>query len=153
MNGPLDITRHRRVINDPNATIAAKIAVAAELWELINLATATLEPFKAEVRSIATPMGQPTVTLNGDGMTQCRVVLPGPTLKLNEGLDETQERLTLGEWFSPIYEVRLQLRSPNPNQFTTFPPWVGAHMATITTLTPSTPRVSLRHLLGVEEIR
>ena len=39
---PPNIDQERRVINDPNAPLSAKIAAAAVLWELINSATKAL---------------------------------------------------------------------------------------------------------------
>lgn len=150
---PPNIDHERRIINDPNAPLPAKIAAAAVLWELIDSASKALEPFKTEVRAVALVSRAPVVTLNGDGMSQCKVVFPGPTLKLNDGVTEEGERAVLGELFPALYEVRLQLRNNNPDFVASFPPNVSKHIATVTTLIPSTPRVSLRSLSGVEEIK
>ncbi len=150
---PPNIDQERRVINDPNAPLPAKIAAAAVLWELIELATKALEPFKNEVRAVAVATGQPVVTLNGNGMSQCKVVLPGPSLRLNDGVTEEGELTALGDLFPVIYETKLTLRNASPAFIAPFPPNIINHIATVTTLVPSTPRVSLRSLSGVEEVK
>lgn len=150
---PPNIDQQRRVINDPDAPLPAKIAAAAELWELIDSATKALEPFKAEVRAAAVATGQPVVSFNGTGMTQCKVVLPGPTLRLNDNFVEEAARKALGSFFDNLFEVRAHLGVTDPTYVATFPPNVTTYMAKITTLVPSTPRVSLRALSGVEEVQ
>lgn len=150
---PPNIDQQRRVINDPNAPLSSKIAAAAELWELIDSATKALEPFKNEVRAVALATGQPVVTLNGIGMSQCKVVLPGPTLRLNDGVTAYDELTALGDMFPVIYETKLMLRNASPAFIASFPPDITTHIASVTTLVPSTPRVSLRSLSGVEEIK
>lgn len=147
------IDRERRVINDPNAPLPTKIAAAAVLWALIDDAKDVLEAFKASVRTVAVATGQTTVTLNGDGMSQCKVVLPGPSLKLNEDFREVTSRNVLGHYFDVLFETKVQLRNGDPSFIATFPAIVTNHMATVTTLVPSTPRVSLKSLAGVEEVK
>lgn len=150
---PANIDQERRVINDPNAPLPAKIAAAAVLWELIDSATKALEPFKAEVRVAAQASRGPVVTFNGDGMSQCKVVLPGPTLRLTEDFNEDAARKALGPFYDSLFETKVQLRNPDPTHIASFPPNVTSYIATVTTLVPSTPRVSLRSLSGVEEVK
>lgn len=150
---PPNIDQERRVINDPNAPLPAKIAAAAVLWELIDAATKALEPFKTEVRAAAGAMGQPVVSFNGTGMSQCKVVLPGPTLRLTEEFNEETARRILGGHFDSLFETKVQLRNNDPAYIATFPPNVTNYIANVTTLTPSTPRVSLRSLSGVDEVK
>ena len=148
-----NIDEQVRTIHDPQAPTSAKIAAAAVLWNLIEQANAAMEFFKAGLRPIAVATGKPVVTLNGDGMSQCKVVLPGPTLRLNSDLTVEGERAALGDLFNTLYEVRLVLRDATAEFIGTFPPHVRQHFTTVATLVPSTPRVSLRALPGVEEIR
>lgn len=150
---PPNIDQQRRVINDPNAPLPAKIAAAAELWELIDSATKALEPFKTEVRAAAVAHGQPVVSFNGTGMSQCKVVLPGPTLRLTDDFNVDAARKALGSSFDNLFETKVQLRSVDPTYVASFPPYIALYMASVTTLVPSTPRVSLRSLSGVEEIK
>ena len=141
-----------QVINDSAATLAAKIAAAATLWNLIEVCEAALKPFKDEVRLVAQQDGKPSVTFNGDGMTQCKVVLPGPTLKLKDGLSVEGERNALGELFNTVYEVKIALRNASPAFIATFPHFVQAHIGSVATVVASTPRVSLKILPGVVEV-
>ena len=141
-----------QVINDSAATLAAKIAAAATLWNLIEVCEAALKPFKDEVRLVAQQDGKPSVTFNGDGMTQCKVVLPGPTLKLKDGLSVEGERNALGELFNTVYEVKIALRNASPAFIATFPHFVQAHIGAVATVVASTPRVSLKILPGVVEV-
>jgi hypothetical protein len=150
---PPNIDPERRVINDPNAPISDKIAAAAVLWELIDAATKALEPFKAEVRAVAVSSGQPVVTLNGTGMSQCKVVVPGPTLRLTEEFSVDGARRATGSFFDNIFDTKVTLRNPDPSYIATFPANVTVYVTNVTTLVPSTPRVSLRSLSGVEEIK
>lgn len=150
---PPNIDQERRVINDPNAPLPAKIAAAAVLWELIDAATKALEPFKTEVRAAAVAMGQPVVSFNGHGMSQCKVVLPGPTLRLTDDFNVDAARKGVGLFFDNLFETKVQLRNNDPAYIATFPPNVTNYMASVTSLVPSTPRVSLRSLSGVEEIK
>lgn len=148
-----NIDQETRVINDPSAPLPDKIAAAAVLWDFIDRSTKVLERFKAEVRVAAAESKLPVVTLNGTGMSQCKVVFPGPTLKLNDPFDAAAARRVLGPFFDPIFETHVTLRSNDPNTITPFPPNVAVYMAGVTTLVPSTPRVSLKMLPGVEEVR
>jgi hypothetical protein len=150
---PPNIENERRVINDPNAPLPAKIAAAAVLWELIDAATKALEPFKTEVRAAAVATGQPVVSFNGTGMSQCKVVLPGPTLRLTDDFDPDEARKAVGFFFDNLFETRINLRNTDPAYTATFPPNITNYIAKVTTLIPSTPRVSLRSLSGVEEIK
>ena len=149
----IDISTQTAIINDPAATIAAKISAASTLWTLIERCETALEPFKREVRAIAVAGGTGTVLLDGEGLTQCKVVVPTPSLKLNEGLTVEGERAALGDLFSTVYEVRLALRKPDPRFIATFPPPVQQHVASVTTLVENTPRVSLKALPGVEPVK
>lgn len=147
------IARETAVLNDPSATLPSKIAAAAILWELIEECQRALEPFKQEVRAVAVADGRPTVTLDGAGLSQCKVVVPGPSLRLREGLSVEGERAALGELFDLVYEVKLNLRSTSPTAVATYPASVQAHLATVASLVPNTPRVSLKTLTGVEEVK
>lgn len=149
----IDISTQTAIINDANATLAAKIAAAAELWTLIERCESALEPFKREVRDVAVKGGTGTVTFDGDGLTQCKVVVPTPSLKLNDGLTVDGERAALGDLFNAVYEVRLALRKPDPRFIATFPPAVQGHIASVTTLVENTPRVSLKSLPGVTPVK
>lgn len=141
-----------QVINDSAATLAAKIAAAATLWNLIEECEAAIKPFKDEVRLVAQQEGKPSVTFNGDGMTQCKVVLPGPTIKLKDGLSVEGERQALGELFNAVYEVKLSLRNASAAFIATLPLSVQTHLGYVATLVNSTPRVSLKSLPGVVEV-
>jgi hypothetical protein len=141
-----------QVINNPAATLAAKIAAAATLWNLIEQCESALKPFKDEVRVVAQQDGRSSVTLNGDGMTQCKVVLPGPTVKLKDGLSVEGERGALGELFHTVYDVKLSLRNTSPTFIATLPHFVQAHLGSVATVIASTPRVSLKILPGVTDI-
>lgn len=147
------IAQETAVLTDPNAPLPAKIAAAAILWELIDECQKALEPFKQEVRAVALADGRTTVTLDGEGMSQCKVVVPGPSLRLQEGVTEASERAALGELFGTAYEVKLALRNTSPAFAATLPPAVQTHLATVTTLVANTPRVSLRTLPGVEQVK
>jgi hypothetical protein len=149
----LDITAQTATINDPSAPMPAKIAAAAILWETIEQCEKVLETFKRDVRAVAVATGRPTVTLDGEGMSQCKVIVPGPSLRLREGTTEAGEREALGELFGTVYEVKLCLRSTSPMALSHLPPAVQAHLATVTDLVANTPRVSLKVLPGVEEVR
>jgi len=150
---PPNIDQERRVINDPNATFASKVAAAATLWELVESATKALNPFKTEVRALAVATGLPVASFNGEGMSQCRVVLPGPTLRLTEGFNPDDARKALGPLFDTLFETKVQLRHADPGFVATLPPNITTYMASVTELVPSTPRVSLRSLSGVEEVK
>jgi hypothetical protein len=154
-----NIDRELRVLTDPKSPTGAKIAAAATLWHIIEVATKALEPFKAEIRDIAAKdpslphgKGTPSVTINGDGMAQVKVVFPGEHLKLLEGLQYATEREALKEYFDPLYKVRLELRNTSPNYLQGFPLDVRTHMAKVTAIVQQTPRVSLKSLQGVEEV-
>ena len=150
---PPNIDEQQRVINDPNAPLPAKIAAAAILWDLIDRATKVLEPFKAEVRAVAVATGQPVVSLNGTGMSQCKVVLPGPTLRLTDEFNVDAARKAVGGFYDNLFDTKVQLHNPDPSYVATFPTNVVVYINNVTTLVPSTPRVSLRSLSGVEEIK
>jgi len=149
----LDITAQTATINDPSAPMPAKIAAAAILWETIEQCEKVLETFKRDVRAVAVATGRPTVTLDGAGLSQCKVVVPGPSLRLREGLSVEGQRAALGELFDLVYEVKLNLRSTSPTAVATYPASVQAHLATVASLVPNTPRVSLKTLTGVEEVK
>lgn len=136
-----------------DAPMATKIAAAARLWHLSEDIKAVLEHFKTEVRKVALETGKSVVTLDGEGLSQVKVIVPGPSLRLMDGLTVQGERDALGEWFNAVYEVKLNLRSANPAAVATFSPSVRSHMAEVTTLVENPPRVSLRHLQGVEEVK
>lgn len=140
------------VINDTNAPLAAKVAAAAALWALIESAQEALEPFKGEVRALALAAGKSVLTLDGDGLTQAKVVVPGPSLKLTAAATVDGEKAALGDLFNAVYEVKLGLRKADPNFIGTFPPEVQAHLATVTDLVANTPRVSLKSLPGVTPV-
>ena len=148
----IDITAQTAVINDPDATLASKIAAAAALWNVIEAADAALAPFKREVRDRAVATGKITVTFEGEGLTQCKVVVPAPSLKLNPGVTVEGERAALGDLFNAVYEVRLHLRKADPAFIATLPPSVQSHVSTVTTLVENTPRVSLKTLPGVTDV-
>lgn len=148
----IDFNQERRVINDPNASIADKVAAAATLWAFIEEAQKTIETFKGFIRPLAVATKDYVVVYNGTGMTQCRVVLPSSTLRLNEGVSIEGERARFGSLFPKLYNVTLGLYSVHPDYYNQFPPNIASHMAGVTTLVPSTPRVSLRILQGVEEL-
>ena len=153
----MSIENETKVINDAGATLQAKIAAAAKLWTLIEECQKALEPFKREMRDLALQAGANaplpfTCTLDGEGLTQCKVVIPAPSLKLVDGLTVDGERAALGDLFNAVYEVRLALRKPDPKFIATFPDKVRAHVATVSTIVDNRPRVSLRSLPGVESV-
>lgn len=117
------------VLSNTSATLGDRIAAAAALWELIEECEAALKPFKDEVRAMAVAAGNPTMTINGTGMCQCKVVVPGASLKLREGLSVEGERAALGELFGTVFEVKLALRSTSPAVAATLPPAAQAHLA------------------------
>lgn len=147
------ITYETSIINDPGATIGAKVAAAAKLWQLVEDCQEVIEAFKTEVRKVAAAEGKPTVMINGEGLSQCKVVFPRPSLKLKEHLDIDNERAALGDLFDALFEVRIQLRKADPTFVATFPQSVQAHISNVTTLVTNPPRVSLMVLPGVEEIK
>ena len=147
------IALENAVLRNTSATLGDRIAAASALWELIEECEAALKPFKDEVRAMAVAAGNPTMTINGTGMCQCKVVVPGASLKLREGLSVEGERAALGELFGTVFEVKLALRSTSPAVAATLPPAAQAHLATVTSLVANTPRVSLKVLLGVEEVK
>jgi hypothetical protein len=148
----IDLSPYTATLNDTAAPITAKVAAAAALWALIESAQEALEPFKREVRALAVASGESVVTLDGDGLTQAKVVVPGPSLKLTPAATVEGERLALGVLFNSIYEVKLSLRKADPTFIGTFPPEVQAHLAGVTDLVPNTPRVSLKSLPGVTPV-
>lgn len=147
------ISPELNVLTDTNAPLAAKVAAAAELWSLIDSCEAALEAFKKEVRGLALATGKPVVNFEGDGLSQCKVVVPGPSLKLSATATVESERAALGELFNALYEVKLALRKADPAFISTFPLSVQAHIATVTTLVENTPRVSLKSLPGVTPVK
>lgn len=153
----MDIASQTAILNDARATVAAKVAAAAALWDLIEKCEGALEPFKREMRNAAVAQAvgaalPASVVTDGDGLTQCKVVIPAPSLKLNKGVTVEGERAALGELFNTVYEVELRLRKPDPRFLATFPANVQAHVATVTTLVENTPRVSLKTLPGVTDV-
>lgn len=142
-----------RVISDTGSSFAAKIAAAATLWALVDRAQKAIETFKVEARKQGAPANQSVVHFNGDGMSQCKVVFPGPQVVLSPGFDEAEARKQLGPFFDVIFQTVTTLRSSDPAATAGFPPDVVRYLATITTLKPSTPRVSLATLPGVEEVK
>lgn len=149
----IDIHAQTSVINDPNAPLTAKVAAAAVLWSTIEACEAALEPFKREVRALAVATGKPVATFDGDGLSQAKVVVPGPSLKLSPAATVEGERAALGELFNAIYEVKLSLRKADPTFLATFPPAVQSHVSMVTTLVENTPRVSLKSLPGVTPVK
>lgn len=147
-----DISAKTEIINRPDAPLPAKVAAAAELWTLIERCQESLEIFKQEVRKLAVTSGKTSVTFDGEGLTQAKVVVPGPSLKLIPGVTVESERDALGELFDAIYEVKLQLRKADPTFLATFPPNVRRHISTVTTLVTNPPRVSLKSLPGVSQV-
>ena len=123
----IDIASQTAILNDANATVTAKVAAAAALWDLIEKCESALEPFKRDMRNAA--LAQYTgatlpanVVTDGDGLTQCKVVIPAPSLKLNKGVTIEGEQKALGDLFNTVYEVELKLRKPDPRFLATFPP-------------------------------
>jgi hypothetical protein len=149
----VDITGQTAILTNPDAPVAAKIAAAAALWDAIERAEEALKPFKDTMRTLAVAEGKPSVTFNGEGLSQCKVVVPGPSLRLNDGITVEAARADLGPLFDLVYEVKLNLRSQSPAVVSTYPAAAQVHLATVTSIVPSTPRVSLKVLPGVEEIR
>lgn len=152
LNAP-SIAAEAKIINDPSTTMAEKVQAAAKIWQLAEDCQTALEPFKAEARRVAQAEGKPIVTIDGEGLTQCKVVFQTPTLKLKDGLDIEAEKRALGAHFGAVYEVKLALRKGNPSYLATFPQPVQAHVASVTTMVENTPRVSLKILSGVEEMK
>lgn len=151
------IENETKIINDATATLAAKVAAAAKLWALIEECQKALEPFKREMRerALAQCGNAPlpfTCSLDGEGLTQCRVVIPAPSLRLLDGVTVEGERAKLGELFDAVYEVKLTLRKPDPKFIGNFPPAVREHVASVTAIVDNTPRVSLRSLPGVDPV-
>jgi len=149
----MKIEEARSVLRDHAATLSEKIAAAAVLWALVEECKKDLDLFKEIVRPIAVKDGRTTVYLEGDGLSQCKVVISHPTLVLNPGLREVTERDALGEHFDDIYKVNLSLVQSSAEDLARYPRWVQAHMATVTSVVVHPPRVSIRHLSGVEEIK
>lgn len=152
MANPL-IAQEVATINDPKASIEAKVDAAAKLWQLAEDCDVALKGFKIAVRAVARTSNQSVFVINGNGMAQCRVVTPPPALKLNEDLTIENERLALGVVFDGVYEVKLQLRKTDPAFLAAFPQWVQAHMAKVTSLVINVPRVSLKSMPGVESVQ
>ena len=152
----IDISSQVSVLNDPAAKVSVKVAAAAALWDLIERCESALEPFKREMRNAALSQVSGdlpvSVITDGEGLAQCKVVVPAPSLKLNKGVTVEGERAALGELFDTVYEVELKLRKPDPRFLATFPPRVQSHVATVTTLVENTPRVSLKTLPGVTDV-
>lgn len=140
------------IINDPFVPIGDKVDAAAHLWQLIVDCGEALDSFKTSVRKIALASGQASLTINGNGLSQCKVNIPKPSLGLKDGLIPEDERIALGDLFNTIYEVKLQLRKSDPTFLDTFPQSAQAHMAGVTTLVNNIPRVSLKTLPNVDEI-
>jgi hypothetical protein len=149
----MTIENETKILNDPSTTLAQRVAAAAKLWTLIEACESALEPFKREVRDLAVAAGKPTVTIDGEGLTQCKVVVPGPSLKLTASATVDGEKAALGDLFNAIYEVKLSLRKADPAFLATFPPAIQGHIASVTTLVGNTPRVSLKSLPGVEPVK
>jgi len=148
----IDLSPYTAIINDTCAPFSVKVAAAAALWNVIESAGAALEPFKREVRDLAVASGKSTLTIDGDGLTQCKVVVPGPSLKLTPAATVDGEKAALGDLFNAIYEVKLSLRKADPTFLATFPPEVQAHVTGVTDLVANTPRVSLKSLPGVTPV-
>jgi hypothetical protein len=147
------IEAYAAVIHDPNAPLADKVDAAAALWSMSLQCQDALEDFKQVIRTYAISENKPLVVVNGNGLSQCRVVVPRPGLNLREGLTPEGERAALGDQFDALYEVRLVLRKTDPTYLAVFPPEVQAHMASVTTLTTNVPRVSIKTLPDVEEMK
>jgi len=140
------------ILGDRYATITAKIAAAARLWSLIEECQTAVEPFKAEVRDLAQKQNQPTVTLDGDGLSQCKVVFQRPSLVVKPGLTVEDERAALGDLFGVIFEVKLTLKNVDPAFIADFPKPVRDHISSVTTLVVNTPRVSLKSMPNVTDV-
>lgn len=152
----LTVTEAVTVIRDPSADFSEKVDAAAKLWTLIENAQAALEEFKTQARekALATRSSDSNkVLLNGAGLSQCQVTFPPPTLKINEGVNVDAEKAALGPYFNSVYEVRLGLRKSSLDFLDGFPVTVRRHMADRTTLVNNPPRVSLKTLPGVEEMK
>jgi hypothetical protein len=147
------IVHETATIHDPAATMGAKVAAAAQLWQLVKDCQEALDVFKAEARVVALKDGRNTVTIDGDGLAQCKVVVPMPTLRLKEGLSVEGEKAALGPQFPALFDVKLELKKTDPTYIAAFPPEVQAHISNITTLVNNPPRVSLSILPGVEEVK
>jgi hypothetical protein len=143
------------VIHDPNASLADKVAAAAKLWSLVEECQKVIEEFKgiARAHAMSVSAGQPKVVINGTGMSQCQVVIPSPSLKLMEGVRIEDEMAALGKFFQTVFDVRLVLKSSNPADFGTLPDPIQTHMASVTTLAHNPPRVSLKVIHGVDEVK
>jgi hypothetical protein len=150
----MNISHEANILRDESAPLPARVLAAAKLWNLIDACEAALKPFKESVRTLAseTANGATTVTFEGEGLSQCKVVLPGPSIKLREGLSVEGERHALGELFNTVYEVKLSLRNASAAFIATLPLSVQTHLAGVTSLVPATPRVSLKLLEGVEQV-
>lgn len=148
----IDLSPYTVTLNDTSTPITAKVAAAAALWALIESAQEALEPFKREVRALAVASGESVLTLDGDGLTQAKVVVPGPSLKLTPAATVDGERHALGESFNTVYEVKLSLRNASAAVIATLPLSVQTHLAGVTSLVPATPRVSLKSLPGVTPV-
>jgi hypothetical protein len=150
----MNITHEAKILRDESAPLDTRVLAAAKLWNLIDACEAALKPFMESIRTLAseTANGATTVTFEGAGLSQCKVVLPGPSIKLREGLSVEGERNALGELFNTVYEVKLSLRNASPAFIATLPLSVQTHLAGVTALVPATPRVSLKLLEGVEQV-
>ena len=141
------------IINDPNVPLQDKVDAAAKLRQLAEDCNKALEPFKEQVRKMVLATGLSKITINGKGLSQCSVIVPTASLKLRDDLTVEGEKSALGGLFDTIYEVKLQLRKADPTFLATFPQPVQAHMAGVTDIVNNIPRVSLKILSGVEEIK
>lgn len=149
----MNITHEANILRDESAPLPARVLAAAKLWNLIDACEAALKPFKESVRTLASETANgTTVTFEGEGLSQCKVVLPGPSIKLREGLSVEGERDALGESFNTVYEVKLSLRNASAAFIATLPLSVQTHLAGVTSLVPATPRVSFKLLEGVEQV-
>lgn len=152
MSNPI-VTEASAIVNDPNASLPDKVAAAAKLWALVEECQTVLESFKIIARAHAVSTGESKVTINGNGMSQCQVIVPTPSLKLRDGLKIDDEKAALGELFDTIFEVKLALRNASPLFLGTFPQHVQNHVAKRTTIINNPPRVSFKVLSNVDEVK
>lgn len=147
------------ILQSEKTTVAEKIAAAARLWELQEDIKVALEGFKGIIRELpevrdGDPNKTPTVTIDGEDFTRCKVTLPHPTLVLNGDVKPSSEFTSLGkDVFDHVY--RLQLRTTDPRDLNSLPAPVRKHLHGQVSITQPPARVSVRNMgaSGITEIK
>lgn len=147
------ITPEVRVLKDPDTTLPQRIEAAARLWDLQEDIKDVLEDFKSYVRGLrevtdTDPGDTPTVTLEGNNLTRCKVTLAAPSLKLNPDTSPSDVLTHLGErHFNRVFT--LTLRTTDPDTLNSLTEHNRRYLASITTLVTNPARVSVKSVGSV----